>query len=782
MRISVLSIMILSVFVTSCSKIPLISPPDPLYRGLTESFGDYDARVLVDRTIIIDPGHGGRFDGAVGKKKTREADVNLGVALELQRMLNNCGANVILTRADDSDLLSLDEDTRADVRKDLRERVKISNEMDADLFISIHHNSTASGSRDYNAIETYYRMGDDGPSLDAAKYIHKHFVRNLGIPDNELVPGNYFVLRNNENPSLLGEASYLSNPKVEKKLGKQEKQLLEARAYLLGIIDYFSRGLPEVDIITPSDGDTVHDAFPVISALLLPGEGGGGVDASTISIKMDGQQQGWTFDESGTLLTVMPSHPLPSGCHTLEIVFRNRMGNSSRRTRTEFVTITRPSAILTSNLPGRISAGSKTPFLLEVNLVDGHGNPVADGTEVSISLPPGVEGQGEAHTYDGAANFYLTATRPGKHSCRISAPGVSSSITLMTHRDVLLPLTVKFIDSAIGVPLEEVIVWVDGEILQVSNRDGYVFSNGLPRGEHRIAAYRNGYRPYKGIINTDERGKNSGLRMFMMEPVLGGMMMEKTVVIDPEGGGEITGPAGPSGTRSIDLNLRIAWNLSDYLEKSGAEVFMTRTGDESVPAHSRVALANTVGADYFISIRHEARDRPEVTPYIAHYGTSTSGKVLAESISAEWSAVMGTPTDVRGEYSYVLRHTPCPAISVMCLDIGTRDREEQVYDAAYGLRESYSIYSGLTAHLLNAAVDSLDTIRGQALLNRFGEFPIVLEIDDWLVIGCDSKGRFVARNFTPGEHQIKLINPEAFRNSWWVNTEQLGDSPVILTP
>ena len=82
----------------SCAKIPFITPPDPLYRELTESFADYDASVLVGRTIVIDPGHGGSFDGAVGKKKTREADVNLGVALELQRMLNNCGANVILTR------------------------------------------------------------------------------------------------------------------------------------------------------------------------------------------------------------------------------------------------------------------------------------------------------------------------------------------------------------------------------------------------------------------------------------------------------------------------------------------------------------------------------------------------------------------------------------------------------------------------------------------------------------------------------------------------------------
>lgn len=766
--------------IASCARIPLISPPDPLYRELAESFENYDASVLIGRTIVIDPGHGGRFAGAIGRRKTREADVNLGVALQLERMLNNCGANVILTRSGDSDLLDQDEEVSA--KKDLSERVRMSNEMEADLFISIHHNSTASGDRDYNAIETYYRMEDDGPSLDAARYIHKHMVRNLGIPDNSLIPGNYFVLRNNENPSLLGEASYISNPKVEKKIRKREKQLLEARAYLFGIIDYFSRGVPDVHIVMPAEGDTLHSAFPLIQALLEPGIGGESVDPSTIDVAIDGKPSEWTYDESNSNLRVIPTAPLAPGPHKLQVSFRNRMGNSSKRRKVGFVTLTEPALILTRTLPHRISAGSRTPFLLEVKVMDRYGNPVSDQTEVGVSLPRGLVGPDTAHTQNGVANFYLTADRVGKFTGRVSCGGVSKSFMLNAYRGPFLPLTVRFIDADLGVPLQGVKVSIDGELALISNRDGYVLTEGLPRGEHRIIASKNGYKPYRGIINTDERGTNSGLRVFMMEPVHGGVLIGKRIVIDSEGGGETTGATGLHGTRSIDLNIRVARYLSDYLQKAGAEVYMTRTGDESITSLSRISLANRVEPDYYIAIRHEARSEEGIVAYIAHYGTSASGRALAESIASEWSAVMEEAPDIRVEYSFVLRHTPCPAVAVMCQDIGTPQREEATYFGGYGLRESYSIYAGILRHLLGTKTDSLDTIHGAVRLEGIENSTVVLEMDDWLPIGCDESGHFTARYVPPGEHLFELISPARSRNAWWVNTEQLTESPFILPP
>ena len=60
---------------------------------------------LLGRVVVIDAGHGGRYPGAVASDGTREADVNLGVALELRRLLREAGATVLLTREGDHDLL-----------------------------------------------------------------------------------------------------------------------------------------------------------------------------------------------------------------------------------------------------------------------------------------------------------------------------------------------------------------------------------------------------------------------------------------------------------------------------------------------------------------------------------------------------------------------------------------------------------------------------------------------------------------------------------------------------
>jgi len=65
---------------------------DDLYAGLKEKSESLDARVLAGRTIVIDPGHGGAFDGALGADSLREADANLGVALYLWGLCTDAGA------------------------------------------------------------------------------------------------------------------------------------------------------------------------------------------------------------------------------------------------------------------------------------------------------------------------------------------------------------------------------------------------------------------------------------------------------------------------------------------------------------------------------------------------------------------------------------------------------------------------------------------------------------------------------------------------------------------
>ena len=111
-------------------------------------------------TICIDAGHGGKDAGALGFF-SKEKSINLSVALELGRLIEqNCpGTKVVYTR-------------KNDVFVELDERANIANRAKADLFISIHANSTAAGTKGTNAIgtETYtLGMHRAAENLEVAK-------------------------------------------------------------------------------------------------------------------------------------------------------------------------------------------------------------------------------------------------------------------------------------------------------------------------------------------------------------------------------------------------------------------------------------------------------------------------------------------------------------------------------------------------------------------------------------------------------------------------------------
>ncbi|MGQ9644587.1 MAG: N-acetylmuramoyl-L-alanine amidase family protein [Ignavibacterium sp.] len=94
--------------------------------------------------IVIDPGHGGKDAGAIGVNGVKEKDVNLGIALELGKLIQNemKDVKVVFTRKDDTFI-------------DLYKRGKIANEHNGKLFISIHCNSTPKKPTDANGFEVY---------------------------------------------------------------------------------------------------------------------------------------------------------------------------------------------------------------------------------------------------------------------------------------------------------------------------------------------------------------------------------------------------------------------------------------------------------------------------------------------------------------------------------------------------------------------------------------------------------------------------------------------------
>ena len=223
--------------------------------------------------IVIDAGHGGRDPGASGLI-SREKDVTLAIALKtgeyFQKNIKN--VTVIYTRKDDSTV-------------DLRDRPKIANKANADLFISIHANWAQS--KNIKGTETYimgtakdqqnlevamkeneviYREKDystkyegfdpkssesyimfsttqkvfQEQSTDLASRIQTQFRERVNRNDRDVKQAGFWVLYNTKMPSVLVETGFISNPAEEKFLNSREGQDYLASSIFRACRDYLN--------------------------------------------------------------------------------------------------------------------------------------------------------------------------------------------------------------------------------------------------------------------------------------------------------------------------------------------------------------------------------------------------------------------------------------------------------------------------------------------------------------------------------------------------------------
>ncbi|TQK73560.1 N-acetylmuramoyl-L-alanine amidase [Brevibacillus sp. AG162] len=179
---------------------------------------------LAGKVIVVDAGHGGTDGGSTGSSfSTLEKTVNLQVSLLLRNKLESAGAKVIMTRADDRKLT-------------LQQRVDIAIQNQADIFVSVHHN-THPNSATNGSIIFYYSQGN---SSKLASLVQTELVKATNYKDMNYRYGNYFVLRENPVPSILAEISFLSNYNDEIRARSEKQQDLAAEGLFKGIVQYFN--------------------------------------------------------------------------------------------------------------------------------------------------------------------------------------------------------------------------------------------------------------------------------------------------------------------------------------------------------------------------------------------------------------------------------------------------------------------------------------------------------------------------------------------------------------
>ena len=197
------------------------------------------ATPVTNKTIVIDAGHGKPDEGAQGANGTTEEKTNLDITLKLQKLLEESGATVILTRSDENAIYDLDKETlRAKKVSDIQNRVKIGNESQADICVSIHLNKGDSAS--YSGWQTFYKKNDEnGKRL--ATIIQEELKQTINVQNNRQahdISGIYLV-DNVEIPITIVECGFLSNPQEEQKLLTDEYQNKLAWGIYNGILKYF---------------------------------------------------------------------------------------------------------------------------------------------------------------------------------------------------------------------------------------------------------------------------------------------------------------------------------------------------------------------------------------------------------------------------------------------------------------------------------------------------------------------------------------------------------------
>ncbi len=186
---------------------------------------------VTDKTIVIDPGHGGRDCGAINKSAgLMEKDLNLDIALKLQSLLIKAGFNAILTRTEDRDVTW---DGSPD-RMELEARADVGNNLQADVFLSIHNDS--SNNKNLNGTCTYYYKDID---YNLACKIQANLVAHLNTANRGLKKANFYVVKHTKMPAVLIEVAFMSNKDNARLLADPEFRTKAAEGICQGLIEYF---------------------------------------------------------------------------------------------------------------------------------------------------------------------------------------------------------------------------------------------------------------------------------------------------------------------------------------------------------------------------------------------------------------------------------------------------------------------------------------------------------------------------------------------------------------
>lgn len=205
------------------------------------SVSDVSSYVPKYTTVVIDAGHGGVDGGTCSENGILEKHLNLQIALKVNDFLKSMGINTVMIRTQD---ISIHDKTATTIREkkvsDIKNRLKIINETENSIFVSIHQNHFSQ--EKYHGSQIFYSKNNP-ESSSLADYVRQSVISVLQ-PDNSRETkqsgSEIYLLYHAKTPSIMVECGFLSNHEEAEKLTDENYQKKLAFLISLGVMDFIN--------------------------------------------------------------------------------------------------------------------------------------------------------------------------------------------------------------------------------------------------------------------------------------------------------------------------------------------------------------------------------------------------------------------------------------------------------------------------------------------------------------------------------------------------------------
>ncbi len=662
------------------------------------------ARHMKGLKICLDPGHGGQGhipDYKRGPTGLREAVINLKVANHLSEFLEGVGVEVLMTRTEDSYI-------------SLADRSQISNDNDADLFISLHHNGIDNPDTNYTSTWYHGDADESRSSLDLARYIQQGVSDALQLPktpstglysDKLLVASGFGVLRLTKCTAVVCEASFYTNPEEEERLKNDNYLKKEAYGYFLGIARYAEAGFPKGVLITPEHNSVIESKTPTIKISVKDGIHERGawmlkrqqIYSNSIQVRVDNNTHPFKYDPETDIISVNIKNKLSNGIHLIQTDLVNYYGNHSLPKPQQFKVAPPAHKMLLNAWTDNLPYDGKSYVGITVMATDADGLPIADDEVIYATTTLGTFIESEDNSMNGESIFYLQSPiEKGTAIVDVVYRETKESIRInFTNQDETI-IQGQVNNGDTGSPIPNAKVVISTEINTNTDRNGHYFIHkGIPKEQSNsviIEIFEQRYYPFSHELEL--HSNQSTIHNAALYAIADGVFFNTTIVLDSHSN-------EPRTHKLID-------RLQKLLEFAGAKIHAIHLDTINLNIEDRIKYINDINDEgYYLQIRHKPIENGEPTVAAAHNRGNRGTEMFQKSILEQFNQdLFETSTDtIQDRVTPVIQQTNKMA---MTLEIGTLKYLESTH-----LSESLVIFKGLWKYLSDS------TEIDKEKLNRF---------------------------------------------------------------